>query len=131
MDVKLAVLADYSNVSREGKLNILGIFGAIHCRVFPATHPQMQLVMSLEAMPVEAGQPKKIEVKLVDSDGKQLFGISGQLELKAAKAGEPIRNNHILQLNNIIFEKPGDYAFHILVGDDLKETVPLKVIQIT
>ncbi len=131
MEVTLAVLADYANVSREGKLNILGIFDIIRARVFPTTHSQLLLVMSLEASIAEVGQSKTVEVKLMNEDGKQLFGISGQLELKGAQPGELIRNNHILQLNNLVFEKLGNYVFHVFVNGELKRSVPFKVIEIT
>lgn len=130
MEVNLAVLADYSNISREGKLNILGIFDTIQSRAFPATHLQMQLVMRLEASAAESGQTKTVEIKLLDADGKELFGVRGQMELKALKAAHPIKNDHILQLNNIVFEKPGDYAFHVLINGDEKAVVPLKLIKI-
>jgi len=37
MRVKLAVLADYASITREGKLNILGIFDEINPQQLPAT----------------------------------------------------------------------------------------------
>ena len=49
MRVSLALLADYSNVSREGKLNILGIFDTIYAPRFPTTHAHLQLVVRFEA----------------------------------------------------------------------------------
>src|SRR5919204_3250104 len=48
MRLSLALLADYANVSHDGKLNIMGIFGQIHAPQFPAVHAQMHLVLSLE-----------------------------------------------------------------------------------
>jgi len=35
--IPLAVIADSANVSREGKLNILGIFQNIGAKIVPAT----------------------------------------------------------------------------------------------
>ena len=49
MLVKLAVLADYANVTSDGKLNILGIFDRMNVLNLPAVHPQMNLVLRLEA----------------------------------------------------------------------------------
>ena len=65
MKVTLAVLADYANVSREGKLNILGIFNIIHAASFPCTHGEMVLVTKLEAEVLDSKKPRKIEVNLV------------------------------------------------------------------
>jgi len=49
MEVVLAVLADYANVSQEGKLNIMGIFDIISSEKFPTFHPEMKLVVQFEA----------------------------------------------------------------------------------
>ena len=53
MQVKLALLADYANVTAEGKLNILGIFDRINVVGVPAVHPQMHFILRLEAHPAE------------------------------------------------------------------------------
>lgn len=47
MQVPLAVLADYANVTADGKLNIMGIFDIIYAPQVSFVHPQMQLVMKL------------------------------------------------------------------------------------
>ena len=55
MNVRLAVLADYANVTGDGKLNILGIFDRINLLQIPAVHPQMHLVLRIEAHPSGIG----------------------------------------------------------------------------
>ena len=49
MRVPLAVLADYANVTTDGKLNIMGIFNRIFASALPVVHPQMRLVMRFQA----------------------------------------------------------------------------------
>jgi hypothetical protein len=51
MEVTVAVLADYANVSQDGKLNIMGIFQEINATSLPFVLPQMYLVMSFSAGP--------------------------------------------------------------------------------
>lgn len=131
MEVTLALLADYANVTREGKLNIMGIFEVIHAQSFPARHPQMQLIMRFESDPAEAGTTKDVEVQLVDEDGKKLMSIGGEITLGQGRPGEPITTNQILTLNNMGFEKPGDYEFKILIQEEVRATVRLKVVQMT
>jgi hypothetical protein len=41
-----------------------------------------------------------------------------------------ISSNHILTINLMKFEHPGDYEFKILINDELKAEVPLKVLQL-
>src|SRR6266516_902993 len=63
MEVKLALLADGANVSREGKLNLLGIFDTLFARSFPTTHPQMQLVIRFEAAAHERSEEHTTELQ--------------------------------------------------------------------
>lgn len=129
MEVPLAVLADAANVSQEGKLNIFGIFNRLWAMNFPAQHPQMQLVLAFEADHAEAEQTKTLEVQLRDGDGTKLMAISGKLKVPKGEAGYPIRINHMLPLNGLRFEKPGDYVFKILVNGETKNSVSFSVAQ--
>ncbi|MCL4460056.1 MAG: hypothetical protein M1136_02575 [Chloroflexi bacterium] len=131
MEVALALLADYANVSREGKLNILGIFDRINVQSVPAIHPQMQLIMTLEADRAEADREHKVEVELTDADGTGLFSIKGSLQFGQPPLGERVGINHVIQLNNLRFDRFGQYAFKILINNELRKSVPLTVIQCT
>src|SRR5215470_16695608 len=106
MEVTLAVLADGANLSREGKLNLLGIFDTICARTFPTTHPQMQLVLRFEAGPEEAGGTRAIEVQFLAADGRVLFRIPGALTVQARAFGDRVRMDQILTLNNVQLEQP-------------------------
>jgi len=129
MEVPLAVLADAANVSREGKLNIFGIFNRLWAIKFPAKHPQAQLVMVFEADAGEAEQKKTVGVLLRDSDGNKILGIEGEFILPKAKPGQPIRINHILPLPGVPLPKPDDYVFTIVVNGETKARVPFGVAQ--
>jgi len=129
MEVKLALLADAANVTQDGKLNILGIFNALGAASFPATHPLMHLVMRFEATRAEEGKTKHFEIQLADGDGNKLFTVGTTLVVPQGVPGSPIRMNHILALNGIRFSKPGDYVFNVLIGDDQKAAVDLKLVE--
>jgi hypothetical protein len=131
MDVVMAVLADSANISREGKLNILGIFDVLNATSFPVVHPQMQLVIKFEAHSAEAGKKRKLDIKFMDDDGKSVFELHGELTLGGpARSGEPFKFDHILSLNGLRFEKPGTYEFKIYVEGEAKKEVPLRVIKL-
>lgn len=129
MDVTLALLADAANVSQDGKLNILGVFNGLGAQSFPATHPQMNLVLRFEASRAEEGKNKPIEIQLADIDGNRLFTITTTIVVPQGVPGQPIRMNHILAMNGVRFPKAGDYVFNILVADDTKATVDLKLVE--
>jgi hypothetical protein len=126
VQVKLALLADYANVTAEGKLNILGIFDRIGVGQVPAMHPQMHLILRLEAHPAERGRAHKIEIRLHDPDGKTVFDVHGDF-VPQGPTGETIATNQILTLNNLQLVKAGGYMFIVFVNNDLKAEVPLHV----
>jgi hypothetical protein len=128
VDVSLAVLADYANVSREGKLNIMGIFDRIFARQLPGQFPPMQVVIRLDAHYAEMGREHTIQVQLQDPDGEAVFDINGAFTPMGGEAGEVAPLNHILSLGNLPLRKPGGYSVVIWVNNDLKKQIPLKVV---
>jgi hypothetical protein len=126
MQVKLALLADYANVTAEGKLNILGIFDRITVNEIPAVHPQMHLILRLEAHPAERDRSHNVEIRLYDPDGNIVFEVKGDV-VPHGNGGHMIATNQILTLNNLQLTQPGGYNFVVLVNNDLKSEVPLGV----
>lgn len=128
MEVKLAVLADYANVSREGKLNILGIFGVINTPKFPVKLPSFCVVISFEAGTAEFDSDKEIEIVLCDEDGTVLFRASQTLHVsRPQKAGTRFTTNLVGNIVGFPFQKPGQYQFDILVNKESKTTIPFQV----
>ena len=130
MEVGLALLADYANVTADGKLNILGVFDTIFADRFPAIHPQIHLILELEAHPAEAGTPKQVEIRLMTEDGRTALSISADMAFQrkdSSPLGEMMKTQQIIGFQNIRFEKPGTYQFAILVNWETRETVSLKV----
>ncbi|HKW86361.1 MAG TPA: hypothetical protein VJM82_04765 [Nitrospiraceae bacterium] len=130
MQVTLAVIADSANVSQEGKLNIMGIFDALYSETFPTIHPEMKLVVQLEAGVAEVGKVHQIEIQLMDEDGRKPFVVNGQVVVGEVKPGTVFKTNSILNIRGVKFEQPGDFVFNILLNGELKRQVPLKVMQV-
>lgn len=128
MDVTLAVLADYANVSQDGKLNILGVFQEVNPAGFPASIAQMFLVVSFEASAAEFGTQKNIRIALLETDGSEVMGMEGPIVVQPPpRPGSRAFINQIVGLQGLTFQSSGDYAFHILVNGDDKRAVPLRV----
>ena len=129
MRVPLALLADYANVTSDGKLNIMGTFNTIRAVGFPSTHPQMRLITVMETDPAERGTTKTIEIVLLDADGNKLLQIGGSLQV-AADAPLAQRFNQIVELTGVQFPRPGAYSFRISVNGEEKTSIDLKLEQI-
>ena len=127
MKVLFAVLADYSNVTLEGKINIMGVFDAIHSQQFPVRHPEMQFVMRFEADISERGQQKDVQVRLINGLGQKLLEVDGRITVGEAKPGDLLFFSHVLTLRNVVFPSAGDYQFDIYLDGNLR-SVPLKVV---
>jgi hypothetical protein len=129
IQVPLALLADYANVSREGKINILGVFDQIYATSVPALHPQMQLVMTIVADRGEAKKEHKIKIELIDQDNIDVsVKIEGTLKFDPPKTGEEVRINQTILLNHVVFNKYGEYSFKIVIDGEVKRSISLKVM---
>jgi hypothetical protein len=126
MQVRLGVLADYANVTAEGKLNILGIFDRINLVQIPATHPQMHLVLRIEAHPSELNRTYDVEIRLQDPERLTIFEVKGEI-VPRGDPGQIVSTNQILTLNNLQLEKIGEYTFVVLINDEVKTEIPLAV----
>lgn len=128
MQLRIAALADYTNVTDNGKLNILGIFSQIHAAQVPAVHPQMQFVAQFAFEPMEAGD-KSIRIVLQDADANELLTMEGHLNLQGSGSPDPLVVNQILILQNVVFPQYGSYEFVIEVdGETLPAHVPVDIL---
>ncbi len=130
MDVSLALLADAANTSRDGKLNLLGIFDAIQAPKFPTTHPSMTLVLRLEASAADGNRAHDLDVRFIDADGARLFKIDARVVVPPGmEPGQPHQFTHPIQINGLALKRPGQYAFEVRMDGVLAATVPLRALQ--
>ena len=128
MEVTLAVLADYANISREGKLNILGVFSELNPPSLPFRLPQMFLVISIETTAAEGGREFPFQVLLWDDDGNERLSLEQTLAVPApSQPSEGRTINQLLGLSGVRFDKVGDYAFRILISGEERRVIPLRV----
>jgi hypothetical protein len=128
MQLRIAALADYTNITESGKLNILGIFSQIHAASVPAVHPQMQFVLQFAFEPLETGD-KAIRIALQDADGNELLSMQGNMTLPRPNSPDPIVVNQILVLQNVVFPHFGSYEFVIeLDGETIPAHVPVDIL---
>ncbi len=131
MKILLAALADCANISREGKLNVMGLFNTIHAAQVPFTHPSLQLVLRISLALAEVDREHEIEIRCMDEDGAELFKVEGQFSVAGAPApGISPTFDHIVGVHNMTFRKFGGHTFAIFVNRDLKQTIDLEVARL-
>jgi hypothetical protein len=132
MNVKLAVLADFASITREGKLNILGIFDELNTTELPARLPIFYVVVAYDAGPAEFDSEKATQIVLTDDDGNEMVRLEQRIKVsRAKKPGTRSTMNQITGIAGLLFPKAGGYQFVILVDGGEAATIPLRVNEMT
>lgn len=127
MELPVLLLADYANVTRSGKLNVMGVFDRIGVTKFPVRHSEMVLVMKFTAGPAEYEAKRSIRVQLLDADAENTV-VDWSLDVTVPKdeAGRGrVELSQFLTLRDLIFPGPGTYRFYVTVDNDEKGSIPL------
>lgn len=128
--VPFAVIADSANVSREGKLNILGIFQNIGANAVPATHPLFSLVVTFQGERGDANAEHPIKIQLMGGNGEIMINISAILKFNPPPSGEHSVSAHqVFQFANASFPAFGTYDLNIFVHDEVRKTVSLNLVE--
>lgn len=133
MEVDFAFLADAAE-ALQGKIYVIGgAIDTIWADKVPVVHPHISFVARLLFSPAEIGQSHKVELKLIDEDGKIVVPpVSGQLNInKNENLPRGWKQGHIFVLNfgNLKFERFGDYSFEIVVNNSNLKGAPLNIAE--
>ena len=124
MILRYALVADFANVTNEGKVNIVGVTDRIYAQQYPAIHRVMFLVMSLESEHEDDEQTRSIDVQLIDPDAQLVSRIQGQIEFGS---GPQILNQiHVFQ--DLLFQAPGNFQFNVFFDEVLVKSLPLELV---
>ena len=127
MEIDLALLADAATIDASGKLNILGIFDRIGVVQFPAQHGRVTLVLRFTAGTSEIGS-HDVHIRMSDPGGAEVLSLNGEMQLVGGPSpGDGIRVPHILNLDGLVFTRPGMYSFDVKVDGAHHVALPLSV----
>ena len=127
MEIDLALLADAATIDASGKLSILGIFDRIGVVQFPAQHGRVSLVLRFTAGTSELGS-YEVHIRMSDPGGAEVLSLNGEMQLVGgASARDVIRVPHILNLDGLVFTRPGMYSFDVKVDGEHHVSLPLSV----
>ncbi|GBE01458.1 hypothetical protein BMS3Bbin06_00306 [bacterium BMS3Bbin06] len=130
LTVPLAIVADNANISREGKLNVLGVFEHINAQKVPTAHPFMSLVFVIEGERAEAEREHELKIQLVDADGKVIVNVEGGFKFGLPMSGQlRIKANHIINLVNVNFPDYGTYEFNIIINKEVRKQIPITIVK--
>jgi len=122
LHTEIIALCDYANISREGKLSINGIFDELRVQQFPGGIARAFLVATISGTP---NTQYRLTLKVETKNGGKVPLNDLNLDAMTAPNG---KNNLMIELVNLAFEKEGDYQFKIYNGDEEVGSTLLKVI---
>jgi hypothetical protein len=126
MDIQIAALCDAATDS-HGKLNILGTFDTINAGQLPAVHPQCSIALRLVFSRMEEGH-KELKLNFVDEDGKLVMpSIPIAMDVQVPEDTSFISRNFIINIQQLRFERAGQYGIDIAVDDHHVGSIPLLV----
>lgn len=125
MLVSFALFADAANLSQEGKLNVLGVFDAVHVRHLPSVHPRAHLVVRLKGTRDDLGT-HLVSLRWVNPRGVELWTSDGELAVdgvpESAEVDIPLIANIDLPL-----DEAGPYTMRIAIDREPHTEVGLIV----
>jgi hypothetical protein len=127
MEVKIFLTADYANVDRGGKLNVLGIFTEIHALSLPVTIMQLFVVVQLEFDYNESERHRIMSVRLWSPDGAELAILSNEFDVPKIPFSQTGQVNILMGIQRIPFQEIGPYEFKLFMEENHIETIKVEV----
>jgi hypothetical protein len=132
MEVDYAFLADSAEVI-NGKTYVLGgSFDSIWAKQAPAVCPKLSFVLRIIFDASEIGRKHKVEIQIMDEDGKTIRVVGGDIEVpKHPDAPKGWRTSLLTVLNFLNLEFPtfGTYNFNVLADNFSLKSIPFRVVQ--
>ncbi len=126
MHLAFALFADAANLSQEGKLNIMGVFDALHVEHLPALHPRTTFVVQLKGHISDVGS-HQLKLQWMSPNGTELWSSDGDLTFgqpanDSAEVGFPL----LIQLD-LPLDSAGSYLMRVALDQEMLAEVPVHV----
>ncbi|MBX3120304.1 MAG: hypothetical protein KF784_14665 [Fimbriimonadaceae bacterium] len=126
MRLTLCKLCQFADRLASGSPVLVGIFSHMETVSFPTGLDPSFLALELESDPIEHGNDYRLDVRLIDEDGRVLAQNVLMLELPPSR--DPIPYRTFVSLNvpwdrPILFERHGVYRFDVVLHRESGEEI--------
>ena len=126
MEIPIATLCDAAT-DYGGKLNLLGSFDTVLTSQFPAIHPQCAIALRFVFNKAEEGR-RAFRLTFVNEDGKSIMpAIDLNIDVRVPEAVNYLSRNLIINIQQLKFDEPGQYAIDVAMDDVPQTSIPLLV----
>lgn len=112
MHISFAVFADAANLSQEGKLNVLGIFDALHVSSLPSMHPRAHFVVRVKGGSADVGS-HQLTFHWINPHDSELWTSSGELQVDAGPAPTLEMDLPIIAVVDLPLDAAGQYSMRV------------------
>lgn len=126
MYCSFALFADAANLSQEGKLNVLGVFDALHVGSVPAVHPRATLVVRLKASPDDAGT-HALSFAWMGPGGTEIWSSNGEVEVHTPPPGTVEVDIPVIAAIDLPISEGGLHVMRVELDGDVEAEVALHV----
>lgn len=128
MKMALAALCEYANQTREGNLNLMGVFDRIVAPALPVIKAQIFLVLQARLDEGDYGTSQVLRVTLSRVEtAEEMIRLELPVFNRKPQPGDRGIVNSIIGLGAIVFDKAGTYRFRLAIGDSISVDLPLEV----
>ena len=115
MELILGMVCDEARATKDGKLDVRGVFNDLFAPGFPAKQEKMVLVLAIEWDRVDHGR-FNFKVDLVDPSGRPTLTLDGHTDVDQRSPEQPpARTRLVMPLDDVVFLAPGAYTFTVRV----------------
>jgi hypothetical protein len=115
MELITTLLCDDGGVTKDGKVNVKGMFNDLWAPGFPARRDKMMLVAGIEWDREDEGR-FTFKVDLVDPAGRPIVTLDGHTDVdKRTPDKPPARTWLVMKLEDVVFRGPGMHRITVRV----------------
>ena len=126
MHIAFALFADAANLSQEGKLNVLGVFDAVHVGGLPTLHPRTTLVVRLKGGAADVGD-HTVTLRWAGPRGVELWSSTADLRVGAPPPGVGEMDIPLIASLDLPIEQTGEHTMAIALDGLTMSAVRLHV----
>ena len=115
MELIMALVCERAVTTKDGKLDLHGVFNDLFAPGFPARQERLVLVLGLEWDRSDEGR-FTFKVDLLDPTGRPVMSLDGHTDVDRRRPDQPpARTRLIMPLKDIVFVNPGAHRFTVRV----------------
>jgi len=119
-ELQYAHLCNYTSIDNNGNVNLMGIFSQINSTKYPTALGRLVLAVALKSR-LQNDKEFEFSVMIKSPNGE----VKKPLVTRLRNDGKRNTINVFAEINNFVFNEPGNYEIGIFMDNERIKTIPL------